>query len=488
MSDLPEWMQRLQSQASRTAASSGTPGPYRPGYRPGAELPAYRAPRARPQGGSYAQERQFRMEGARDRFLRGGDLGAAGELALDMTGLPALAQAGRAFRAGDAQSGVTEGATGALQLAGTLSPLPNRGLFGRRLGGASMRNMTPPAEAAPQPQAMPRLLGRARDGSVLPMREPQPFRRTEARSEDLAAAAARPGQISAPAQQFDDGAMRALRRALREDGLEIPNPLPEFPRRRLGLGDLQRNQIGGLDRADAARYARMSGTAPPIMVRNLGRGRYYVLDGNRRALAAELRGDREIDAVDVSGVFDPSPAIPMVGGTPEARQRAIEQGFDVNTPLYHGTDRSFPAFSLDETGSRLPSDFGEGVYLTPSPERASTYANGLGMGRAWLGPDEGANVIPSYARVRNPLRVDDPNYQTNPSIAEQARSNGHDGLHVYGPDGLEEVVVFDPRNIRSRFAAFDPARSNSSDLLASWGGLAALPAGAEVARRRAQQK
>lgn len=285
-----------------------TPGPYRRGYRPGAELPAYRPPRARPQGGSYAQERQFRMEGARDRFLRQGDLGAAGELALDMTGLPALAQAGRAFRAGDAQSGVTEGATGALQLAGTLSPLPNRGLFGRRLGGppalnatdrvasefadAARRriplaergfagvqpaeestledwwrlvdqsqperatlglgdltatqdsvadnfaavaaanqgrrpvvieeggrryiidghhralaapdgrldvdlyrsNWTPPGEAAPQPQAMPRLLGRASDGSVLPMREPQPFRRTAATSADLVEAARHPSR------------------------------------------------------------------------------------------------------------------------------------------------------------------------------------------------------------------------------------------------------------------------------------------------------
>jgi hypothetical protein len=40
------------------------------------------------------------------------------------------------------------------------------------------------------------------------------------------------------------------------------------------------------------------------------------------------------------------------------------------------------------------------------------------------------------------------------------------------------VAVFDPKTIRSRFAAFDPAKKNSADLLASVGGGGLLGLGA----------
>jgi hypothetical protein len=39
-------------------------------------------------------------------------------------------------------------------------------------------------------------------------------------------------------------------------------------------------------------------------------------------------------------------------------------------------------------------------------------------------------------------------------------------------------MAFDPSQVRSRFAAFDPKRRNSSDLLASLGLLGLLGAGA----------
>lgn len=61
--------------------------------------------------------------------------------------------------------------------------------------------------------------------------------------------------------------------------------------------------------------------------------------------------------------------------------------------------------------------------------------------------------------------------------AQQAQQEGFDGLKVNniidtiessGPPATS-YLTFDPRNIRSRFAAFDPARRNEADLLAGYG-------------------
>jgi hypothetical protein len=75
-------------------------------------------------------------------------------------------------------------------------------------------------------------------------------------------------------------------------------------------------------------------------------------------------------------------------------------------------------------------------------------------------------------------------YASTDDIARWARDNGYGGLTVSnvidrGPSGAFHTaeaglpsnvhVVFDPRNIRSRFPAFDPARRNEADLLASYG-------------------
>ena len=50
-----------------------------------------------------------------------------------------------------------------------------------------------------------------------------------------------------------------------------------------------------------------------------------------------------------------------------------------------------------------------------------------------------------------------------------------DVLKNSGFDGTAsnyETVIFDPKNIRSRFAAFDPMKKESSNLLAQFGALA----------------
>jgi len=144
-------------------------------------------------------------------------------------------------------------------------------------------------------------------------------------------------------------------------------------------------------------------------------------------------------------------------------QRAREQGFDVDTPLYHGTKSDFEEFRASEDGN-----FGPGVYLTRNPKDASQYA----------GASEGSNVRQVYVRGRLAEqdeyeaafgRVADENPDASSDdlarlTADALKKNGYAGI-----DGDGQISVFDPVNIRSRTAAFDPSQSGSSKLLAGMG-------------------
>lgn len=130
----------------------------------------------------------------------------------------------------------------------------------------------------------------------------------------------------------------------------------------------------------------------------------------------------------------------------EARMaRAREQGFDTETVLYHGTDADVDAFRPSEGGS-----MGSGVYLSSDAEAASSYS----MLRAIEAEGEGAKVIPAYIRGRVAP-------QGSWSSAGDARDSGFAGVQM-----LDQTLIFDPSNIRSVHAAFDPDRTESANLLA----------------------
>jgi hypothetical protein len=88
-----------------------------------------------------------------------------------------------------------------------------------------------------------------------------------------------------------------------------------------------------------------------------------------------------------------------------------------------------------------------------------------------------AAVYPVKLRMENPYTVDlggAPRQLGDfTEILDKALAAGHDGARILNTfDGGPKTnisVVFDPTNIRSRFAAFDPAKRNSTDLLASYG-------------------
>jgi len=134
--------------------------------------------------------------------------------------------------------------------------------------------------------------------------------------------------------------------------------------------------------------------------------------------------------------------------------RARDQGYNTDKVYYHGTDADIYEFKTSRYGT-----FGEGVYLDPDPAGASHYAQ----------TQDGGNVLPVYVKGKI-ATVDDvpPELSSGQDIADWAYDNGFAGyLHTYLPGGSKEMIVFDPKNIRSINAAFDPEKSGSSTLLAA---------------------
>jgi hypothetical protein len=169
--------------------------------------------------------------------------------------------------------------------------------------------------------------------------------------------------------------------------------------------------------------------------------------------------------------------------------RAAEQGYGPD--LYHGTASEVTEFKPNRAGA---------VYLTDEPRIADIYADiRYGEGKKKWGHPTNAhpNVMPVRAKMENPLTVSDLNskgemgYFTDnlatalgknlddmPHIGNayrdlinEARDRGHDMIvmkdfsDLGGPQ--TQYMSLLPKQIRSKFAAFDPANKDSGNLLGS---------------------
>jgi len=152
--------------------------------------------------------------------------------------------------------------------------------------------------------------------------------------------------------------------------------------------------------------------------------------------------------------------------------RAEGAGFDVDLPLYHGTDKDFYGF--------IPSDkglIGPGVYATPETELANTFAGGTRspnatvFERMGLSYPDNSNVL-SLIGTNNPAP---PDVRSNASAARRKVGVGPEGTKAFNRelgefDGVSvdrQRTYANPANIRSRFARFDPEFSHLSNLSAA---------------------
>ena len=174
-------------------------------------------------------------------------------------------------------------------------------------------------------------------------------------------------------------------------------------------------------------------------------------------------------------------AVEMLGQskTNSPMDRAADLGF--TTPAYHATAKDFEAF---KPGGYDPSISGHAVWVSPYADVQPAMHNVGARGGKYR---EGANVMPLMVKSRSPLMLDDKSMlewaqdvyaggskefpQTiSKETADALIADGYDSIKFmgeklgWGPKS-DEIVMLNPKNIRSRFAAFDPARVNESDLL-----------------------
>lgn len=148
--------------------------------------------------------------------------------------------------------------------------------------------------------------------------------------------------------------------------------------------------------------------------------------------------------------------------------RAKEMGFDTSKVWYHGTKKDFSEFTLPG-GRKQAGNYRDGpgeadvaIFLSSDPKVASGYAS------AGSNKGEGSRVIPAYIRMQNPREINlkgELYRDENAELIESSIKRGHDGIIYTYPDGVKEAVVFDPANIRSVNAAFNPQQSGSAKLI-----------------------
>jgi hypothetical protein len=192
-------------------------------------------------------------------------------------------------------------------------------------------------------------------------------------------------------------------------------------------------------------------------------------------------------------------------------QRARDMGFDVDNPVYHGTDREFNSFDPRQAGAVTKvASAKEGTWFAKSKDTAEGYAelaktrpvqelidashkaeragqwdkaNSLMVQAEKLeAEDAGKSYVGQYMIRGKVKEIDmdgikyDPQDVDLKNIVKEAKKEGYEGVRLknfsdeadYGNyNATDHTVVFDPKNIRSVNAQFDPAKKNSAMLLAA---------------------
>jgi len=236
------------------------------------------------------------------------------------------------------------------------------------------------------------------------------------------------------------------------------------------LGTAGMASLGGAamtrPRGSVGMGGRVAGEALPEPRNAAERMARDILDMRAQGRAGEVTDDMMAQA-DPQYMFSNTP-LPMDESSRLAR--AGDAGFDVGTPLYHGSTarQDFAALEPSNRGR-----IGPGVYMTPDENLASVFA---GSDRASIIAKEPA--LPN-SRVMPLIATNNPADEAARAIAGNARREvglgGDEGRLAFQRalgdfDGVSmptERTILDPRNIRSRFARFDPEFSHLSNLSAA---------------------
>ncbi len=150
-----------------------------------------------------------------------------------------------------------------------------------------------------------------------------------------------------------------------------------------------------------------------------------------------------------------------------AMDRAKAMGFD--TKAYHSTNNDIPYFIPSDVGT-----YGPGVYTAKRPEISEEYFQDYINSNTMpllinKGKEKQFQSFSDYVGQKGKER-------NTFDYGQDLRNEGYNSLSVkFFPEGeVREYASFNPSDIRSVNAAFDPFRRNESDILA---GVAAAPVG-----------
>jgi hypothetical protein len=252
-------------------------------------------------------------------------------------------------------------------------------------------------------------------------------------------------------------ALRALGAGQTYGTAEPTNSISDLARARLGRGsvfgvpeDVQQRNI--------ARATDIAMMAAPIVKRQAGRTFSAPQDE-----ALRLAQERAALPVEQGGLGLPP--------NNTAEQRAKAMGFD--TSAYHGTVGNKKAFEKNRSIQKDSGWYGnEAVYTTVDPNSASSYANWQNI-KNNTNEMYQQNVIPLLVRQGKVFEYGDAPPMATREEADKftkiIRDNlGYDTVVISNkyaaPEYAKnyEMASFNPDNIRSRFAAFDPFRRNAA--------------------------
>ena len=177
-----------------------------------------------------------------------------------------------------------------------------------------------------------------------------------------------------------------------------------------------------------------------------------------------------------------------------AKQKFLEPSA-VKERMYHATTKDFSEF---KPGGDNPNLSGPAVWMTPNKEFQPAAHNirqvpgkpGYMYGSSSNMFTPGTNVMPLHTQIKNPLIATEQNWREvfketggdpwtlSQSNVDALREMGHDGILYYDKDGkLQEVVAFDPRQVKSAIGNQGTYDIENPDITKAKGGLAMAKGG-----------
>lgn len=163
-------------------------------------------------------------------------------------------------------------------------------------------------------------------------------------------------------------------------------------------------------------------------------------------------------AADFDIVKERSPELYAKMETAQAKLRELKEN---KLELYHGTTAKFDEFDLAKKGTGaskgIKTTIADGIYLTGDKELAENFVKGK----------PGANVKTVNVVLRNPYILREGELITH-DLGERLKQLGHDGIIREFDNKPLEVVVFDPKQIKSADALKIERRSVNKEYQAAY--------------------